>query len=130
MEECSVEVDEVDPKLNFWGVDFDEMNCNSFKQEKEIKNILNDEEKTKNHHVPVSSRDSHDKVNEVLEERIENIRIKYLVGKKVGEDLLDAGGIVIATKNSLITEDLINIVDKQGKLSELILNMIFPEKSE
>lgn len=61
---------------------------------------------------------------------IKNIRSKYLIGKIVGEDLMDRQGRLLARKGSIITENLIEIIDKEGKLAELILNMILPETSE
>lgn len=61
---------------------------------------------------------------------IKNIRSKYLIGKIVGEDLMDKQGRLLAKKGSTITEDLIEIIDKEGKLAELILNMVLPETSE
>jgi len=126
-------INEDDPKLNFWGVDFDEINSDSYYdlqiKEDTSKNI-NDKEKVENGDVTVVSGEVKEKTNKTLENRIENIRFKYLIGKIIGADLMDSKGIVIASKNSLITEELIDIVDKKGKLSELILNMIFPEVSE
>ncbi|MCB2295194.1 hypothetical protein LGK95_17050 [Clostridium algoriphilum] len=127
------EINEVDPKLNFWGVDFEKINSDSYYEpqiKEETNKNINDKEKVENGDVTVVSEQVKEKANKTLENRIENIRFKYLVGKIVGADLMDSKGIVIASKNSLITEKLINIADKQGKLSELILNMIFPEESE
>lgn len=116
---------------NFWGVDFDEINLDSYhnQQEKDdTKKDVSNVEKVENGDFKVVSKQ--EKANKTLENRIENMRLKYLVGKIVGEDLMDSKGIVIASKNLIITEELINIVDKQGKLAELILNMIFPEAEE
>jgi hypothetical protein len=58
---------------------------------------------------------------------IENLRYKYLVGKLVGEDLLDDRGNIIASQNSKITTDIVNRAEREGKLSELILNMTLPD---
>ena len=116
---------------NFWGVDFDEidLDCYHELQEKDdTKKNTNNVEKEGNGDVKVASKQ--EKANKTLENRIENIRLKYLVGKIVGEDLMDNKGIVIVSKNVMITEEVINIADEQGKLSELILNMIFPEAEE
>lgn len=68
--------------------------------------------------------------SKVVTREIKNIRSKYLVGKIVGEDLMDRQGNLLVKKGSTITENLIEIVDKEGKLAELILNMILPEISE
>lgn len=119
-------INEVDLKLNFWEVDFDEINSDSLYNIP----IKNDKEKVENEDVKVVSKQVETKGNKTLENRINNIRFKYLVGKIVGEDLMDSKGIIIASKNTVITKNMINIVDKQGKLAELILNMIFPEVSE
>lgn len=120
---------------NFWGIDFDEINLDSYHNvqekddtKKEPPKDINNVEKVENGDFKVVSRI--EEANKTLENRIENMRLKYLVGKIVGEDLMDSKGIVIASKNLIITEELINIADKQGKLAELILNMIFPEAEE
>ena len=126
-------INEVDLKLNFWEVDFDEINGDSsynISIKEDITKSISDKEKVKNEDVKVVSKQVDTKENKTLENRIKNIRFKYLVGKIVGEDLMDSKGIIIASKNSVITKNMINIVDKQGKLAELILNMIFPEVSE
>lgn len=123
----------VDLKSNFWEVDFDEINgdvCYNISIKEDITKNINDKEKIENENVNVVPKQVKTKVNKALQNRIKNIRFKYLVGKIVGEDLMDSKGIIIASKNSLITKKMINIVDKQGKLAELILNMIFPEVSE
>ena len=126
-------INEVDPKLNFWGEDFNEINSDALYNipiKKDVIKSINDKEKVENEDVKVVSKQVKTKTNKALQNRIKNIRFKYLVGKIVGEDLMDSKGIIIASKNSLITKKMINIVDKQGKLAELILNMIFPEVSE
>lgn len=68
--------------------------------------------------------------SKVITGEVRNIRSKYLINKIVGEDLLDKQGNLLVRKGSIITENLIKIVDKEGKLAELILNMILPETSE
>jgi predicted patatin/cPLA2 family phospholipase len=65
-----------------------------------------------------------------MQNQIVNIRSKYLIGKIVGEDLMDGSGKLLAKNGLVITEDLIEKVDIEGKLPELILNMILPETSE
>ena len=61
-----------------------------------------------------------------VEKEIEHIRHKYIVGKLAGEDLLDSEGRVIISKNSTITAEVIAKAEMEGKLSELIVNMILP----
>lgn len=65
----------------------------------------------------------------IISER-EKVRSKYLIGKIVGKDLFDKQGNLLFTKGSIITENLIKTVDKEGKLGELILNMELPQISE
>lgn len=76
-----------------------------------------------------ASREDNGKVDksEYDANRVKNIRLRYLIGKKVGEDIFNIKGSRIAKKGSLITEELIDIVEKEGKMAELIINMIFPE---
>ena len=68
--------------------------------------------------------------SKAIASEINNLRIKYLIGKVTGADLLDNKGNVIVAKNSLITNDIINIADKEGKLADLIVNMTLPDVLE
>lgn len=122
---------------NFWGIDFNKIELDGYHEmlekgdtKENIDNVEKVEKIEKIENVDGKVASKQEKVNKTLENRIENMRLKYLVGKIVGEDLMDNKGIVIASKNVRITEELINIADKQGKLAELILNMIFPEAEE
>lgn len=58
--------------------------------------------------------------------QIRNIRQKYIVGKIAGEDILDSNGQKIVGKKELITDEIVAAVEKEGKLPELIVNMILP----
>lgn len=60
---------------------------------------------------------------ENLEEDANLIRNKYLIGKISGEDLIDNKGNIIVSKDSIITEAIINKAEKEQKLAELIVNM-------
>lgn len=63
-------------------------------------------------------------------DKVKDIRLKYVVGKIVGEDLMDKEGKLLAAKDSVITEALVEEATKEGKLAELIINMQLPETSE
>jgi len=58
---------------------------------------------------------------------ISRIRQKYILGKIAGEDLLDSKGNIIIAKNQVITEEVVEKAERESKLSELILNMVFPD---
>jgi len=51
------------------------------------------------------------------------LRKKYIVGKISGTDLRDAKGNVIIARNAVITEEVMNRAEREGKLAELILHM-------
>lgn len=55
------------------------------------------------------------------------IRNKYIVGKISGETLLDSKGRVIIEKQQVITPEVVEAADREGKLSDLILSMMFPD---
>lgn len=123
---------DIDPKQNFWGFDFDEINLNNRKNTKgfeRVKHITKSKLlREQDRIVPVNKVEA--KEDSELSRKIENIRLNYILGKIVGEDLKDNYGNIIASKNSLITEEMINIAEEAGKLPELIINMIFPEEDE
>jgi hypothetical protein len=50
----------------------------------------------------------------------------HIVGKKVGKDLYDKTGTMIAAAGGFITEEIIEKAESAGKLSELIINMAIP----
>jgi hypothetical protein len=60
----------------------------------------------------------------VLSEDAKYIRQKYVIGKIAGEDLYDRNGKLIIGRKSLITSQVVDYADKEGKLPELIINMI------
>lgn len=62
-----------------------------------------------------------------VSDRIDAIRRKYITGKLAGEDLLTNEGLVIVKKNSVITQEIMERAKAEGKLAELIINMIIPE---
>lgn len=61
---------------------------------------------------------------------INNIRFKYITGKLAGQDLLDANGKPIITKGEVITSEIVARVETEGKLPELIVNMVLPGMEE
>lgn len=62
----------------------------------------------------------------IMTEEINTIRYKYIVGKIAGENLLGSDGKLIIAKNSVITAEIVDSAEKQGKLPELIVNMNMP----
>ena len=61
---------------------------------------------------------------------ISSIRYKYIVGKLAGEDLLDGNGKLIIAKNEKISPEIVALAEAEGKLPELIVNMIIPGMEE
>lgn len=62
----------------------------------------------------------------VVAREIKTVRHKYVVGKLAGEDLLDGDGGLIVRKNEMITPGIIDRAEREGKLAELIINMVIP----
>lgn len=79
--------------------------------------------------IDLEQQDKKTEPSEEMEIEIKNIKNNYLVGKIVGEDLLDNSGNLIANKNEYITEEMIKRVENSGKLMDLILNMSIPDQS-
>ncbi|MBP1154263.1 MULTISPECIES: hypothetical protein [unclassified Paenibacillus] len=52
------------------------------------------------------------------------LRKRYIVGKIAGADLKDNSGGWIIVKNAVITEEVLNRAEQEGKLAELIVNMV------
>lgn len=65
-----------------------------------------------------------------MEREIKTLRYKYLAGKLAGEELLDNKGQVIIRKNQLITPDVVDAAEREGKLADLIVNMTIPGMEE
>ncbi|MEX2416682.1 MAG: hypothetical protein WD424_11095 [Paenibacillaceae bacterium] len=57
---------------------------------------------------------------------VRQLRYKYIVGKWAGEDLVNNQGKLIVGKNNPITEEIVDIADREGKLALLIIGMIIP----
>lgn len=68
--------------------------------------------------------------NKAITIDISNIRSKYLIGKVAGADLLDKDRRVIVAKNAVITNEIVDKAEKEGKLAELIVNMALPDDAD
>ncbi|MHB1485141.1 MAG: hypothetical protein ACYCYI_10810 [Saccharofermentanales bacterium] len=51
----------------------------------------------------------------------------YVIGKFAGDDLFDKSGKLIIAKNEIITQDIIEKAEKEGKMIELVLEMKLQE---
>lgn len=58
---------------------------------------------------------------------IQNLRERYIVGKIAGGDLRDHEGRLIITRHSVITPQIVEHAEREGKLAELIVAMIIPD---
>lgn len=67
--------------------------------------------------------ESVDFYNDAILEQIDSIKTQYIVGKIAGEDLYDHQGHVIVARNSLLTREVVEQANENGKLAELIVNM-------
>ncbi len=56
-----------------------------------------------------------------------SLRHRYIVGKISGETILDLRGKVIIAKNETISPEVVEIAKAEGKLAELIMNMMIPD---
>jgi hypothetical protein len=85
----------------------------------------------------VKPEESYDRDDEKLPDRdipsspalsadINQVRNKYLVGKVAGEDLLAKDGSIIIKKGSVISAETVGRAEEEGKLAELIINMVLP----
>ncbi|MDP2749678.1 MAG: hypothetical protein Q8O89_02500 [Nanoarchaeota archaeon] len=62
-----------------------------------------------------------------LSEIIEKRMIDYITGKKISSDILSEDGTVIAKEGSIIDEELIKTAKRNGRLSELSMNIIIED---
>ncbi|TVY07705.1 hypothetical protein [Paenibacillus cremeus] len=58
-----------------------------------------------------------------LTSEIQAIRHRYIVGKRAGDTLYDAGGRLIISQGGVITADVVDAADRAGKLADLIVGM-------
>ena len=61
-----------------------------------------------------------------VSEEIRQLRRRYILGKLAGEDLADRNGRILIAKGQPITEAVMDAADREGKLAELIVNMVIP----
>ena len=60
-------------------------------------------------------------------EEIEELKIRYIVGRKAGKDITRPNGKLIVSKGEVITRRMIAEAEEAGKLVELILNMVLED---
>ena len=84
-------------------------------QEQQEQEEQREEQKAQQKHVS----DSHG-----LKAQIDIARYKFILGKIAGEDLFNAAGGVIINKHDEITPEVVEVAQKENKLSELIINML------
>lgn len=58
------------------------------------------------------------------------LKQRYIVGKQNGKDLLRRDGTLFCAKGATISEEVIQEADREGKLVELIVNMVIPRVDE
>lgn len=77
---------------------------------------------------PTGSASNDNPINSstLVSREIKTVRHKYIVGKLAGEDLTDSKGEILIRKNEIITPEIIDKSEREGKLAELIVNMIIP----
>ncbi|MDF2647830.1 MAG: hypothetical protein K0Q73_3635 [Paenibacillus sp.] len=81
--------------------------------------------KNEEHTRPVKENyDYETKASPVIADHASQLRLKYIVGKMTGKDLTDSNGRLIAAQNTVITEEVIHMAEREGKLAELIVNMV------
>lgn len=77
-----------------------------------------------------ANRSEHSQSQEGVRQEIDAVRHKYVLGKLAGEDLIDDSGRVIIRKNDKITEKVLELAQKEGKLADLIIHMVLPGQEE
>ncbi|MCL6452424.1 MAG: hypothetical protein K6T78_02220 [Alicyclobacillus sp.] len=58
---------------------------------------------------------------------VDRMKYRYIVGKRAGKDLLDARGNLLLRRGDVITESAIGMAEREGKLVDLIVNMVLDE---
>jgi hypothetical protein len=64
--------------------------------------------------------------SEAVTTEIASIRNRYIVGKVAGEDLLDGQNRLIVAKGEVISAEVVEIAEREGRLPDLIVNMKIP----
>ena len=93
-----------------------------------IKTQLKDysDEKIENSTEENASSDGGNSGSPAVASEIINTRFKYIAGKLAGKDLIGNNGEAIITKGATITKEIISKAETEGKLPELIVNMVLP----
>lgn len=99
---------------------FDKANEIAVTLQKEVIDEIDRPNETKNDQI----------TQESLRQKIDAVRDKYVIGNVAGEDLLDSKGAIIIRKNETITKSSMEKALNEGKLAELIVNMVLPEQEE
>lgn len=61
-----------------------------------------------------------------LSDEILSIQNRYIVGKAAGENLYAASGQIIIAKGQIITAEIVQSAEREGKLPDLIVHMVIP----
>ena len=77
---------------------------------------------------PTSSPQNHSTKTDVINAEVQSIRNRYIVVRLAGEALYGNDGQLIIQKYNTITETVVEIADREGKLADLIVNMIIPKE--
>lgn len=112
---------------DFWGEDIEELLAPPVQWVQEQEAV---EEFSVTPVIPVMTSIEAEPASAAVEEHAYRLRKKYIVGKICGTDLRDSQGNMIAAKHSVITEEVMNKAEREGKLAELIVNMSFKRIEE
>ncbi|MGE5628348.1 MAG: hypothetical protein ACM3X7_09550 [Solirubrobacterales bacterium] len=113
-----------------------------------IKNSIENESHSKSNYkvIPYKGKcgnkkmlqnDNESEINQLAESDIirefsnlDEIRNKYIIGKRAGADLINSVGEQIISKDSVLTMELVRKAENEGLLSELIIKMAGPEEEK
>lgn len=65
-----------------------------------------------------------------IRDDVQHIKERYILGKRLGRDLADVGGQLIARQGELITKSVMERAEDAGKLVELIVHMTFNDTED
>lgn len=80
--------------------------------------------------VPVDIRPQPSISDPALAQRVDELKLRYIVGKVAGKDLVDTRGQLIAQRGEKLTAAVVEAADRAGKLVELIVNMVIDDLGE
>lgn len=58
------------------------------------------------------------------QEDMDHIKRRYILGKRSGKDIAGSRGDLLVERNAVITDEVIDRAEREGKLVELIVNMV------